>query len=506
MSGNEARQVKSSKPRLLYMPLALEVFISFIPFMLLVVWCMNGLLDGLTNYKGGLSWITMVRRVEKEACLFEDMMKDDALSKVDYAHDYQEITKLASNLEGTGNRVYEIGRTDGESQSDDILIRYLFYNDRGDLMALNPMKREFSVVHEDTGYFMDAADALDEGGEPESMRRLVYERDEKNYYGCLLVLEPTKPVCCGNMLMSDGKEGSRILIAGEFNYDEIEKNAGLDKKEVKTYGVLIIALLAVIVCFVIFWALRRLRNVIYLMLKVCDGNTDHMEVDFVPKSKLGVPEIRELLENFQLMFLSIRKYQDNLSDIREIYEPLLPAAFLALFGREDIREIQPGDKAIVRGSVLSVQFISSNEMGKMLIRERNALICQTLECLTSNGWIVTELEYDEISALRTVGDGVPSGARLEAVMDKIRLLNRTGSGVDEILVAGTKGEFCYTVTGTRKHMAIRMEQLSVDWPEEEGDADEDEQETMSESRQGGTVSNKQEEMGKSKQDDAGRNQ
>ena len=145
---------------------------------------------------------------------------------------------------------------------------------------------------------------------------------------------------------------------------------------------------------------------------------------------------------------------------RELYDSLLPAALLALFGHEDIRSIKPGDSATVRGTVLSVRLISSKNDVRADIEGRNRLIVQILNMFESMNMIVTELEYDRITALLIQEDGKNQKDNFDEEIRTIRSLYREGSGVNRIVVSKQKGEFSFTVTGITGYMKIRMEQIS----------------------------------------------
>ena len=197
------------------------------------------------------------------------------------------------------------------------------------------------------------------------------------------------------------------------------------------------------------------------MRNAIDEDSDYSEIDMDKLDNGSSDEIQELFDNFQLMFLSLKQYRKSKLNIRELYESLLPAALLALFHHEDIREIRPGDTAVAEGRVLEIEFVSGgDDNAKEYIQGRNRLIAQILNLLESMNMIVTELEYDHISAIRVLEDEkLPEGAFDEEIRT-IRSMYREGSGVDEIIVNEYEGEFCYVVTGIRGSMKICIEQMS----------------------------------------------
>ena len=212
-----------------------------------------------------------------------------------------------------------------------------------------------------------------------------------------------------------------------------------------------------IICLSIYMALRNLKQVIRIMQGFVSGNSDLTGKNVKLKDSGGIHEINELIDSFQLMFLSIQKYHRNISNIREIYEPTLPAAFLELFQHEDIRDIQPGDKAYVRGTAVSVQLITKSDTDKTPEQERNMLRSRILDILASMNIIVTELEYGRITGIYP--EKYRKDSDYEEKIIRIRSMDLTGSGVDELIVTETEGEFCYTIVGIEDHKRIRMEQM-----------------------------------------------
>ena len=458
MSDNNADELKRIDTRFNYVPLALEVCVSFIPFLLLVVWCLYWMLAEMTEYSDGLDWISMVRMVEMESSLFEERMADEKVDGLDLESDFGEASVFDKNRNTSTDKNSFISKYAERDEDEDIRISYLFLRDNGELIELDAEKHELSAIPEDSAFHHQALLALYESPPRESMRRFYYEYKGESYYRSFRLLRPTKPVRYGNLQISDGKPGSRILISGRFWYEHLQNNPKLDRKRLNIRIVVFDIVFVGIICLSIYLALRNLKQVIRIMQGFVSGNSDLTGKNVKLKDSGGIHEINELIDSFQLMFLSIQKYHRNISNIREIYEPTLPAAFLELFQHEDIRDIQPGDKAYVRGTAVSVQFIAKGDTDKTPVQERNMLCSRILDILASMNVIVTELEYDRITGIYP--EKYRKDSAYEDKIMRIQSMDLTGSGVDELIVTETEGEFCYTIVGIEDHKRIRMEQIS----------------------------------------------
>ena len=457
MSDNKVDELKRFNARFHYVPLALEVGLCFIPFLILVVWCLYWMLSEMTEYSDGLDWISMIRMVEMESSLFEERMADKKVSELDLETDFGEASVFDKNRNVSGAKESAIAQYAERDETEDIRISYLFLRDNGELIELDAEKHELSAIPEDSAFYHQAILTLYENPPRESMRRFYYEYKGESYYRSFRLLRPTKPVRYGTLRISDGKPGSRILISGRFWYEHLEDNPKLDRRRLNIHIIIFDVLFVGLICLSIYMALRNLKQVIRIMQGFVSGESDITGTKVELKDSGGIPEINELIDSFQLMFLSIQKYHRNISNIREIYEPTLPAAFLELFQREDIRDIQPGDKAFIRGTAISVQLISDVNTDKTPEQERNVLLSRVLDILLSMDVLVTELEYDSITGI------YPDKYRKDSIYENkirtIRSMDLTGSGVDELIVTETEGEFCYTIVGTEEHKRIRMEQI-----------------------------------------------
>ncbi len=514
MPGNGISVPDKRKTHLFYLPLALEIFLGFIPFLILGGWFLTRLLGELTIYESGMNWMTMVRMLQMEADRFEEQMQDDAVKVLDLGERTQQIILPVREQEGVEDIHFGTWSPGLSETANDIRTYYIFYGDNGELTELDPDKREISVIPADTEYHEIAAEAIREKVYSENFMRTSYQIGGNEYYGSFIPLVTSKPVQCGAVTLSDGSEGSCILVSGQISFNKTENNVRVHLMRMNALTFSLFVLFVAVVCFGVFWSLRKLRKITRIMKSLSSGKRTFQDpeiMEFMEDKRLkeGVmPEIRDLMEYFQLLFLSIRKYQRSVSGIREAFEPVLPAAFLALFHRDDIREIRPGDQAIVKGRVLEVRMTPEGAPEERKLLKRNVLLGKILKILTSADMLVTELEFDRITAIllpeeektaesavraeNTVGSAGTAKAEKtetekteaekteaektetekaeaqkteapaltpEEAADQIRRLDGSDSGADKITAELLDGEFCYTVTGIPDHMAIRMEQI-----------------------------------------------
>ena len=106
MSDNKVDELKRFNARFHYVPLALEVGLCFIPFLILVVWCLYWMLSEMTEYSDGLDWISMIRMVEMESSLFEERMADKKVSELDLETDFGEASVFDKNRNVSGAKIH----------------------------------------------------------------------------------------------------------------------------------------------------------------------------------------------------------------------------------------------------------------------------------------------------------------------------------------------------------------------------------------------------------------
>ena len=175
MSDNKADELKRFDTRFHYVPLALEVCVSFIPFLLLVVWCLYWMLAEMTEYSDGLDWISMVRMVEMESSLFEERMADEKVDRLDLESDFGEASVFDKNRYTSADKRTFIAKYAERDEAEDIRISYLFLRDNGELIELDAEKHELSAIPEDSAFHHQALLALYEIPPRDSMRRFYYE-------------------------------------------------------------------------------------------------------------------------------------------------------------------------------------------------------------------------------------------------------------------------------------------------------------------------------------------
>ena len=125
-----------------------------------------------------------------------------------------------------------------------------------------------------------------------------------------------------------------------------------------------------------------------------------------PRSELG-----DLAESFYLMSGNILEFKDNVESISERYRPFVPDAILAMFGKEDILEIRPGDSVPVEGELLELEgenfFSSETEDGAPQEDEaeeqeaflaRNRFLAAAAEITEQNNGIVISMSGNGMTA------------------------------------------------------------------------------------------------------------
>ena len=458
MSGGKAGELKKTGSRFHYVPLALEIGLCSIPFLILIVWCVNWMAEEMTDYSNGLDWIYLVRMMEMESCLFEERMADDTVSELDIRTDFEHVTLFGSIKDMPAYDFATVDEYSESDESDNLQISYLFLRNNHELIKLDAKEREQSSVPKDSVFYDQALLALRSETLPKSLSRIYYKSDGRTICRSFRILSPSKPVRWGNMRVSDGKPGSRILISGtivcDYQGSNSELNRGKFLQHVLAYSLVVLG----VMCIAISTILVKPRQVIRIMQGVCLSDIDFTGADEKLKESSVIPQIHDLIENFRLMFLSIQKYHRSISNIHDIYEPALPESLLELFNKEDIRTIQPGDKAYVQGTAVSVRFMSDDHGDGSSFTERNKLTSHVLDRLSSMGAIVTELELDRITGICPGKNG--KRTELEGKIRDIRSLNTKGTGVGSLAVTAEEGEFCIMIAGFGEHKRVCMERVS----------------------------------------------
>ena len=445
-----------------YIPLALELFIGFLPVLLLGGWYISRTLKTeLLKFESGLSWITVCRLMEMETERFNEMMGLETVDTLDLAELSSEEL-LPGHLLGFSKALLFGIREDevhSLTQQDDEQIRYIYYDENHELMELNTDSGSTVKIEEGSDYYNYAAMALGEKVPDRSLMETSYTWNNTKYYSCFMPAMTPKPVRFRDILLSDGSKGSCVLICGQQVYTVTEKMVNFHVVRATLIIYLALLIVVIFICLGVSWALRGPRRIHKSIRSMRKSNYAPFENDRTFQSSAIAPEIKELTESFQLMFLSIQEYQGSISSIRELYEPLLPAALLDLFGHGDIREIRPGDTTRIRGTKVDL-YLEEDAKNSGTNSERNCYLKKLLDLLSADGLIVAELDADHISAVRCDADTEYSEHVSRDLLPKLYEADRAGTGLMALRAEITEGEFLLTLTGIPEHMAIRMEKIS----------------------------------------------
>lgn len=463
MSGQSVDNGKKNNTGL-YIPLALGIFLAFLPVLLFGGWYLRRTLKNeLLKFETGLSWITVSRLLETEAERFDEAVNDGSREELDLRALSSETLFPAHRLGFTNALLFGIRESEVHSlrSQDDELIRYIYYDQNHELTELDTESGNAVRIEEGSDYYSYASMALSEKVPDRSLMAVGYQWNDESYYASFLPVMTNKPVRFGEHLLSDGSEGSCILICGQLNFSITEKM--INFHVVRSTLIIYIALMIVVlfICSAVSWALGGPRKLHRSIRVIRRDNSLPFENVRTFRSSAFSPEIKELMENFQLMFLSIQEYQESISSIRKLYEPLLPAALLELFGREDIREIRPGDTVLVTGEAVELH-LEGDTKNPGTKAGRNHYLAKLLDILQDAGMIVTELDTEHILALKCALENEPADFVKKDLVPRLYEADRKGSGVGEIRADVSEGEFQLFVTGIPEHMAIHMEKVSLD--------------------------------------------
>ncbi len=276
----------------------------------------------------------------------------------------------------------------------------------------------------------------------------------------LLPIPVKKKVCYGDIPLRSPEDANRLILGCYILEDEVMKDCRFRTMKAAVIG-LGALLIVIIPAFIV--ALRSLRG-----LRIMRRYMDSVSTKTVPRElsralaeseDTSSAEITELLINFQLMALKIQDYQEDVGTIMTLFEPLVPGAILKLFGKEDIRELNPGDRAEAEGAALTARLVSGRESEQPEFSVRNQLITDLLDIVKSKGGLIMELGYDHLTAFFPETDGEVTASGLAfACAEEFKKAERTDSGVRRIRTVIREGSIGFIAEGTPERMDIRLEE------------------------------------------------
>lgn len=451
----EKREKRRNTP---FFPVASEIVLIFI--LLIIVGglaMLFALREELLRYETGMYRLSLEQLLEAEA---EHFLAFDAKSGTDPV-DMKELEEARNESYASEDISFSgalaFGFTDWERtrRRNSIHLSYVFTEGTGSLTELNVDKGTSSAIETES----ELGQALLKVILDRKIEEVVLGTGEKKRRVRMLPLKMVSPVKYGSTYLSKGgRRASAVICVYYYEMQELKnsRRRGMMISLIPLSGLI---LFAVLVSAMLYYSLRVFKPIQASMEAIRRGEAEKAEEEGKKVRELiSTPEVRELQDNVQLMFLSIREYGANVSSIIKEYEPLLPGVLLKWFGKEDIREICPGDEAVMNGVSMYVGLEDAPGQGDVLFRDRNKLISGVVDAASLMGGTVVAIGYRHIRAIFTeeVRFKVPDFIR------EVRGLELQGTGVRRIRISCSEGKSVLSVIGVRERMTVRQDQKTVD--------------------------------------------
>ena len=451
----EKREKRRNTP---FFPVASEIVLIFILLIIVGGLAMHfALREELLRYETGMYRLSLEQLLEAEA---EHFLAFDAKSGTDPV-DMKELEEARNESYASEDISFSgalaFGFTDWERtrRRNSIHLSYVFTEGTGSLTELNVDKGTSSAIETES----ELGQALLKVILDRKIEEVVLGTGEKKRRVRMLPLKVVSPVKYGSTYLSKGgRRASAVICAYYYEMQELKnsRRRGMMISLIPLSGLI---LFAVLVSAMLYYSLRVFKPIQASMEAIRRGEAEKAEEEGKKVRELmSTPEVRELQDNVQLMFLSIREYGANVSSIIKEYEPLLPGVLLKWFGKEDIREICPGDEAVMNGVSMYVGLEDAPGQGDVLFRDRNKLISGVVDAASLMGGTVVAIGYRHIRAIFTeeVRFKVPDFIR------EVRGLELQGTGVRRIRISCSEGKSVLSVIGVRERMTVRQDQKTVD--------------------------------------------
>ena len=451
----EKREKRRNTP---FFPVASEIVLIFILLIIVGGLAMHfALREELLRYETGMYRLSMEQLLEAEA---EHFLAFDAKSGTDPV-DMKELEEVrnaayaSEDISFTGALAFGFTEWEKTRRRNSILLKYVFSDGTGSLTELN--------VHSGTASAVDPESELGQ-----ALMKVIHDRKieeavlgtgEKKQRIRMLPMRIFSPVKYGNTILSHGGRSSMAVICTSFYESQELRNSRRRGMMISLIPLSGLILFAVLVSAMIYYSLRVFKPIQASLEAIRRGEAEKAEEEGRKVRELmSTPEIRELQDNVQLMFLSIREYGANVSSIIKEYEPLLPGALLKWFGKDDIREICPGDEAVINGISVYVGLEDAPGQGDVPFQDRNKVISGAVDAASLLGGTVVAIGYRHIRAIFTeeVKTKVPDFIR------EVRDLDLQGTGVRRIRISCSEGNSVISVIGVRERMTLRQDQKTVD--------------------------------------------
>ena len=461
MSGREVNGWAKKKESSFWLPAALEMLLFLIPLMILGGWYLHVLMENrfLKNE------LVQYRQLT-EQCVAAEIRRLSGMS--DLSGGGKELPEQADLRELFGGK--DTLEIDGVN---DPRFFYLAAGADGSRIRADVRRGEILPVLPETEVFKLMEQAL-------LMKGIVTGniRSESAEYRSSVVAVPVRtPVWFGGEKILEGKEGDALVICCGIDYGAVKEEChNLTWKAGRQiflgFGVVIL-----ILSFLIVRALRALKPMQRMMEELEQGkNPETAEASILRAMTPGSrDEVAELTETFLRMAGTIREYTENVGGIHGVYSPFLPDSLLEFFGKEDMREIVPGDKVEIYGDFLRLEFEDADASGPAS-GERNRVIGEAADAIMKNGGIVLSLDMHQVAGVfplieEDIIEEEPESEEPEELSEVIESakspviqaaeaaagISLAGSGIREIHAGITRRNSLLMVIGASSRMAIRMD-------------------------------------------------
>ena len=439
-------------------PIATEIVLIFILLIIVGGLAMHfALREELLRYETGMYRLSMEQLLEAEAEHFLAFDAKSGTGPVDMKEleEVRNETYASEDISFTGALAFGFTEWERTRRRNSILLRYVFSDGTGSLTELSVHSGTSSVIDPES----ELGQAIMKVIHDRKIEEIVLGTGEKKQRMRMLPIKVFSPVKYGDTVLSHGGRSSMTVICASFYESQELRNSRRRGMMISVIPLSGLILFAVLVTAMIYYSLRVFKPIQACMEAIRRGEAEKAEEEGRKvRALMSTPEVRELQDNVQLMFLSIREYGANVSSIIKEYEPLLPGALLKWFGKDDIRDICPGDEAVVNGISVYVGLEDAPGQGEVSFRDRNKVISGAVDAASLLGGTVVAIGYRHIRAVFTE----EVKAKVPDFIKEVRDLELQGTGVRRIRISCSEGKSIISVIGVRERMTLRQDQKTVD--------------------------------------------
>ena len=458
MSDGILKEKQEKRRNTPFFPVASEIVLIFILLIIAGGLAMHfALREELLRYETSMYRLSMEQLLEAEA---EHILSFDRKAGTD-SIDMKELEEVrnetfaSEDISFTGALAFGFTGWEKTRRRNSIHLSYVFSDGTGSLTELSVHTGISSAVDPDS----ELGQALLKVIHDRKTEEAVLETGEKKQRIRMLPIKVFSPVKYGDTLLCHGgRRSSAVICASYYEMQEL-KNSRRRGMMISLISLSGLILFAVLVSAMLYFSLRVFKPIQASMEAIRRGEAEKAEEEGRKVRELmSTPEVRELQDNVQLMFLSIREYSANVRSIIKEYEPLLPGALLKWFEKDDIREICPGDEAVLNGISVYVGLEDAPGQGDVPFRDRNRLISGAVDAASLLGGTVVAIGYRHFRAVFTE----ESKTKVPDFIREVRDLELQGTGVRRIRISCSEGKSVLSVIGVRERMALRQDQKTIE--------------------------------------------